>query len=366
MASPRPVIIVEDDRFLRLVQIILDPATSTERLNAFAHFMAHDEPDFKGWCQRLRARLGGLYPAQVRLVEDEKALRAILPGAQVVIVESFAIGAQEIAATSGSLRIIQKYGTITSRIDGAACQEAGVRLLTLKRRANVATAEHAFALMLALARKVVDTANAISVTQVRGAGYAPTRYDRSHTPNGNWARITPLRTLYGRQLGIIGLGEIGRELAQRAAAFEMRVVYTQRHRLSEDEERRYRVSYCSLDELLVTSDCVSLHLPGGDATRGFIGRHAFSLIKPGALLINVSQPQLVDRAALIDVLAVGRLGGFGMDTFYEEPGQAHDPLLGFRGVIITPHLAGSPRQNALEDFAEMLSNIAQAFERYEV
>jgi phosphoglycerate dehydrogenase-like enzyme len=121
-----------------------------------------------------------------------------------------------------------------------------------------------------------------------------------------------------------------------------------------------------LDELLVTSDCVSLHLPGGDATRGFIGRHAFSLIKPGALLINVSQPQLVDRAALIDVLAAGRLGGFGMDTFYEEPGQAHDPLLGFRGVIITPHLAGSPRQNALEDFAEMLSNIAQAFERYEV
>ena len=359
MASPRPIIVVEDDRFLRLVQIILDPAAATERLSAFTHFMAHDEPDFKGWCQRLRMRLGELYPAEVRLVADEANLHASLSGAHVAVVESFAMGEKEMAAAGHSLKIIQKYGTITTRIDAAACGRAGVRLLTVKRRANIATAEHAFALILALARRVTETANLISVTQLRNAGYSPTHFDRSQTPNGNWARINRLRTLYGQQLGVMGFGEIGREVAQRAAAFGMRVVYWQRHQLHSDEERRYQVSYCSLDELLATSDCTSLHLPGGEGTRGIIGRRELGIVKPGALLINVSQPQLIDRAALIQALAAGRLSGFGLDTFYDEPGQAHDPLLGFRNVIITPHLAGSPRFNALRDFEEMLINIAQ-------
>jgi phosphoglycerate dehydrogenase-like enzyme len=358
MASPRPIIVVEDDRFLRLVQIILDPATPTDRLSAFTHFMAHDEPDFKGWCQRLRARLGELYPSEVRLVADEAQLQASLSDAHVAVVESFAMGEKEIVAGRGSLKIIQKYGTITTRIDVAACERAGVRTLTLRRRANIATAEHAFALILALARRIIDTANLISITQLRGAGYAPTHFDRSQTPNGNWARINRLRTLYHQQLGIIGLGEIGRELAWRAAAFGMRVVYWQRHQLHTDEERRQQVNYCGFDELLASSDCISLHLPGSEKTRGIIGRRELGIIKPGALLINVSQPQLVDRAALIQALAAGRLSGFGLDTFYDEPGQAHDPLLGFRNVIITPHLAGSPRSNALRDFEEMLINIA--------
>ena len=360
MAPPPPIIVVEDDRFLRLVQIILDPATPTERLSAFTHFMTHDEADFKGWCQRLRTRLEGLYPAEVRLVANEADLRASLSGALVAVVESFAIGEKEIVAAGGSLKIIQKYGTIASRIDTAACQRSGVRLLTLRRRANIATAEHAFALILALARKITDTANLISVTQLRSAGYSPTHFDRSQTPNGNWARINRLRTLYSQQLGVIGFGEIGREVAQRAAAFGMPVVYWQRHQLHTDDEHRYQVSYCSFDELLATSDCISLHLPGGEETRGIIGPRELSMIKPGALLINVSQPELIDRAALIQALAAGRLSGFGLDTFYDEPGQAHDPLLGFRNVIITPHLAGSPRFNALRDFEEMLVNIDHA------
>lgn len=359
MASSRPIIVVEEDRFLRLVQVILDPATPTERLSAFTHFMAHDEPDFKGWCQRLRTRLGELYPSEVRLVADQAQLQASLSGANVAVVESFAMGEKEIVAGRGSLKVVQKYGTITTRIDAAACERAGVRLLILRRRANIATAEHAFALILALARRIIDTANLISVTQLRSAGYSPTHFDRSQTPNGNWARINRLRTLYHQQLGVMGLGEIGREVARRATAFGMRVVYWQRHRLNIDEEHRQQVHYCSFDELLATSDCISLHLPGGEGTRGTIGRRELGLIKPGALLINVSQPQLIDRAALIQALAAGRLSGFGLDTFYDEPGQAHDPLLGFRNVMITPHLAGSPRFNALRDFEEMLINIAQ-------
>lgn len=363
VTSPRPVIVVEDDPFPRAIQAILDPSTAAARTAAFSEFFAHEQPDFAGWCERLRARIGSLYPSEVRLVTDEAALLASLPGAEVVVVEALAIGAREIAAAGGTLRIAQKYGTVTSGIDIAACERAGVRVLTLRRRANIATAEHGLALMLALARKINETAGLLSVEQLRAAGYAPTRYDRAHTPNANWARIPGVWTLFGRQLGIIGLGEIGREIALRAAALGMRIGYTQRRRLPAHEEQRYQATYCTLDELLADSDCVSLHLPGGPATRGFIGRRELALIKPGALLVNVSQPQLVDRAALLEALASGRLGGFALDPPYDEPGQADDPLLGFRNVIVTPHLGGSPRFNALSDFEELLLNIAQGLEK---
>ena len=300
MASPpRPIIVVEDDPFLRLIQVILDPATPADRIAAFSHFMAHDLPDFAGWCERLRPRLGSLYPAEVRLVGDEAGLLKGLPGAGIAAVETLPISAREIAAAGGTLKIVQKYGTVTSRIDLQACEGAGVRLLTLRRRANIATAEHALALMLALARRLTESAGLVSLEQLKAAGYAPTRFDLMHTPNGNWARIAGLRTLFGQQLGIVGMGEIGRELALRAAALGMRLAYTQRHRLEADEERRYQASYATLDELLENSDCVSLHLPGDSSTSGIIGRRELAIIKPGALLINVSQPQLVDRAALL-------------------------------------------------------------------
>lgn len=358
ITPPRPIIVVEDDPFLRLIQVILDPAVPAARTAAFSHFMAHDEPDFAGWCERLRARLGGLYPADVRLVGDETALAESLRGAHGVVVESFAIGAREIAAAGGSLRVAQKYGAVTSGIDLEACRQAGVRVLTLRRRANIATAEHALALLLALARRLTETAGLVSVEQLKAAGFSPTSFDLVHTPNGNWARVTGLRTLSGQRLGIVGLGEVGRELALRAAPLGMRIVYTQRHRLAADKERRYQASYAALEELLASSDCVSLHLPGGELTRGIIGRHELSIVKSGALLVNVSQPQIVDREALLEALASGRLGGFAMDLPYEEPGRADDPLLGYPNVIVTPHLGGSPRFNALDDFQEMLLGMA--------
>ena len=214
-------------------------------------------------------------------------------------------------------------------------------------------------LMLALARQVTRNANLISIEQLKAAGYEPTTYDRSHTPNGNWARIPEMVTLYQRQLGIVGLGEIGRELALRAIALGMRIVYSQRTRLPADVEPQYQASYCTLDELLSSSDFVSLHLPRGPATVNFIGDREFSIIKPGAFLINVSQPNLVDREALRRSLASGRLGGYGLDTFYEEPGDANDPLIKFPNVIVTPHLGGSPRWNSLDDIEEVIVNLGR-------
>lgn len=360
MANPRPIVVVEDDPFMRLIQVVLDPATPAARAAAFAHFVAHELPDFSGWCGRLRARLGSLYPAEVRLVVEEADFHKHLAGASAAVVEGFAFGEKEIAAAGGALRAVQKYGHVTPLIDRAACARAGVRVLTVRRRANVATAEHAFALLLGLARQIHRTAGLISVEQLRAAGFEPATFDRAHTANGNWGRVGGTRTLYGTQMGIVGFGEIGREMAPRAAAFGMRAVYTQRHRLEAEEEARSGAAYAPLDEILASSDCVSLHLPGGAATRGIIGRRELGLMKPGALLINISQPQLIDRDALLDALGAGRLGGFGLDVPYEEPGRADDPLLGFPNVLVTPHLGASPRFNSLADFNELLVNLARA------
>ncbi|HXF67310.1 MAG TPA: NAD(P)-dependent oxidoreductase [Burkholderiales bacterium] len=357
-----PALVVEDDPFLRLAQVILDPSTPAARTAAFAHFVAHEEPDFTGWCARLRARLERLYPSEVRLVRDPEQARSALPGARALIVESLAVGEREIAAAGGALRAVQKYGSVLSNVDAQACARCGVRVLVLRRRANMACAEHALALLLALARRIPETAGRVSVEQLRAAGFSPTRYDREHTATANWARVTGISTLFRGQLGIVGLGEIGREVAVRAAAFGARLIYTQRRRLAPEEEARYGASYAPLEELLARSDFVTLHLPLNDATRGLIGARELALMKPSAILVNVSRPELVDRTALLDALAAGRLGGVGLDPHYDAPGRADDPLLGHRNVIVTPHLAAAPRYNALEDIEELLLGLDRALD----
>ena len=354
--SARPVIVVEDDPFLRIVGVALDPDTSPERIAAFADFFAHDLPDFAGWLARVRANAAAIWPAQVRLVASAEAFRGNLAQADAAVIEGYPLGAAELAAAP-RLRVVQKFGTITSNIDLAACAARGIPVLTLRRRANIACAEHAFALMLMLARKLNRVTGRISVDQLRAAGYAPTTYDRRHTAGSNWARVGGLSLLHGTTLGIVGLGEIGRELAQRAAAFGMRILYHQRRPLPETEARQWHAEYRALADLLAESDWVSINVPGNASTRHMFDRAAFARMKPGARLVNVSRADIVERGALHDALASGHLGGFALDPLYEAPGRADDPLLAFDNVVVTPHLAAQPRFNALDDFADLISQL---------
>jgi phosphoglycerate dehydrogenase-like enzyme len=160
-------------------------------------------------------------------------------------------------------------------------------------------------------------------------------------------------------LGIIGLGEIGREIALRAAAFGMRTLYYQRTRLPEAEEREVQATYVPLETLLADSDWVVPQLPSAPATKNFISRVQFAQMKPGAFLVNVSRADVVDRAALIEALKSGRLGGFALDPLYEEPGRSDDELLGLENVILSPHIAAQPRFNALDDLADMMERLAK-------
>jgi phosphoglycerate dehydrogenase-like enzyme len=357
--SDNPIFVVEDDRFLRVLQVLLDPHTPKERCLAFADFFAHEEPDFDGFCARVRARAGSLFPATFRMVETRDEMRGALAEAAVLVVEALPVTRDDIAAAP-KLKLVQKYGAGTAGIDAAACAAHDIPLLTIRRRANIACAEHALALMLAQARKLNRMIGRISPAKLAEEGHPYRPFDRRHTPNSNWGRIPGIRMLNAATLGIIGLGEIGREIAIRAAAFGMHILYFQRRQLPDADERALGARYVPLDALLAQSDWVVTQLPEGPSTQNLIGAAQLARIKPGAFIVNVSRPGVIDRAALIDALKSGRLGGFALDPLYEAPGRDDDELLQFRNVILTPHLAAQPRWNALDDFADMVAGMARA------
>lgn len=360
-AMNRPVIIVESDPFPRLLQAMLAAEDDPARTAAIAEFVAHDIPNYTAWLQNARTRARGLFPADVRLVDNDEQLTAALPEADAAVIESLRIGRDELALAP-RLRAVQKFGTVLRNIDLAACEEQNVRVLTVRRGTNIACAEHAFALLLTLTRRLTTINGLVSVEQLRAAGYEPGMFDTRYAPNSNWARIGGLRTLYGMRAGILGFGEIGREIALRAHAFGMTLTYHQRTRLPDAEEVRWQAEYRGLDALLAESDVVFVALPSNPATHGLIGEAQLARMKVGALLINVSRAAIIDRAALLGALRSGRLGGLGLDAFYDEPGRPDDPLPREPQAVITPRIAAQPRHNAFGDLACIMANLADALQ----
>lgn len=353
-----PVIVVEDDPFTRLIPLVLDPNASEERRAAFADFMSTDEPDFAGWCARVRESARGLYPAEVRLVSSEDEMRANLKDCVALVVESFRVTREDLAVAA-QLKVLQKFGSGLRNIDTAACADKDVTLLTLRRRANISCAEHVFGLMLMLARKLDELDGLVTVERIKARTGAYRPFDRRHTPGGNYARIGGTRALNGATIGIIGMGEIGREIAIRAGAFAMRVLYHQRTRIPEADERELKVQHVPLETLLTESDWIVPQLPTLPSTRDFLGRAELARIKPGARIVNVSNAPIINREALIETLRAGKLGGVGLDVHHQEPVADNDELLSFDNVIMTPRMAGSPRFNGLNDFEELISGLAR-------
>jgi phosphoglycerate dehydrogenase-like enzyme len=348
------MIVVEDEVFTRLIGVVLDPRTSPERIEAFREFVAHDEPDFAGWCARVRETVPELVPSDVLLVSTQAELRAALPDATSVVVETLTMGQAELAIAP-RLRIVQKFGTLTRNIDLAACAARKVPVRLQRRRANIACAEWVIMMVLALSRKLNAIAGRISPELLAEAGYTARAFPIGHTARNNWGRIPGLRIAYESTLGLIGFGEIGREIALRAAPFGMRVLYTQRSPASAEEESEFVVGYATLDKLLAQSDFVSIQLPFNDDTRHFLNRARLERLKPGAFLMNVARADLIEREAVLEGLRSGRIGGFALDPQYEAPGRSDDELLTFDNVILTPHIAAQPRFNALADIAEIIS-----------
>jgi phosphoglycerate dehydrogenase-like enzyme len=354
-------IVIEEDHFLKIVPVVLDPATPEAHRRAVADFFVHDEPDFLAWCRRLQQRLGGLYPAEVIFAADEADLAAKMTDADGVVVESLPVD-DSVLSAAPRLAVVHKFGAITANIDLEACARRGVAVLTLRRMVNVAVAEQACALMLALAKRIGEFNGVVEEAALRKAGLRVRPRQPQYIGYSNFAGITGLKTLLGATLGIIGFGEVGREVARRARAFEMDIGYFQRMPLAATVEREFGVRYLPLNDLMEQADYILVQLPSNDKTRGLVGREALSRVKPGAVLIDVARPELIDHDALVEALQSGRLGGLGLDVLYTEPADPAEPLLRYRdrNVILMPHTAVASRANALHDVETLCVNLWRA------
>ena len=349
-------IVVEDDKILRFIEVILDPRVSEARVAAFRDYLSFDVPDPEGWFDAMRRRAAAIYPSTVHMVEDEAAMRAALPIADALVTEGLRLGADDLAIAA-NLKLVQKFGVDARNIDVAACASVGIEVRTLRRRVSGTVAEHAILLMLAVGRKLCETDGALDFGALEALGYRPATFDPDHVAGANWARIGGLRSLQGATLGALGLGEIGREVAVRANAMGADVLYYQRTRLQEEIERECGAEFVTFEELLERSHFVSIHLPLNASTRGMIDGAAFDRMTPGTILVNISRAHIVDRTALVAALDGGRLGGAGLDVHYDEPGAPDEPLKAYANVVLSPHIAVAAREHNMADTGKLIANL---------
>jgi glyoxylate reductase len=353
------LILVEDDKILRFVQCLLDPDVVPERMDAFIDFLSFDTPDVNGWIKNVQNLCGDLYPSTVHMVNGQDALRSELPNADGLVLESLFFGNEELRKAP-KLRVVQNFGLDTRNIDLEACEKAGVKTPRFRRRVNSAVGEHAIALMLAVGRKICETNGALDFESLKKLGYDAKLYNTEHISGANWARISGLKNLQGSTLGALGLGEVGREVASKAKGMGMDILYNQRRQLPPDVEKIWDAKYVSFEELFERSDFISIHVPLNNETRGLVNSKAFSHMKDGAVLVNVSRAHIIEREALIQALDSGRLGGAAFDVHYAEPASIDEPLKAYPNVVLSPHIAVGPRSEALLDMAEIVTNLAEA------
>ncbi len=219
------------------------------------------------------------------------------------------------------LRLIGRAGVGVDNIDLPAATRRGIAVVNAPAANTLAACEHAVALMLSLARHIPQADASIHA--------------------GKWERGKFVGVeLFGKTLGVVGLGRIGREVAKRAQAFGMRLIGFDPF-ITDSSAREMGVEPKSLLELLAAADFVTLHVPGGDKTNGMISAAALAKSKKGIRIINCARGELIDNQALADALKSGQVGGAALDVFQAEPLPADSPLRGLSNLILTPHLGAS-------------------------
>jgi len=249
----------------------------------------------------------------------------------------------EFFRTAPNLKLVQLLSAGYDHVDVEAARKAKVPVSNNGGANAIAVAEHTLMLMLAVLKRVVRFHNDVVAGKWRV---------------GNAAEIR-VYELSGRRLGIVGLGNIGKKVVRRAAAFDMKIQYYDIRRLSEAEEDALGVRFVLFDELLRTSDVVSLHVPLDDSTRNLIGARELGLMKPETVIINTCRGPVIEENALYDALKSGRIAGAGLDVMVEEPPKPNHPLFALPNVTLTPHSAGPTWENWRARFRNGFDNITR-------
>ena len=267
-------------------------------------------------------------------------LAAALADVDAVLVRSATRITRESLARASNLKVIGRAGVGVDTIDVEAATERGVAVMNAPAGNTVSAAELAFALLLALVRRVPAA-------------------DRSMKA-GQWDRTSFSGTeLYRKTLGLVGAGRVGGEVARRARAFGMRVLAYDPF-LSEEIAREIGADLAPLDTVLAESDVLSLHVPLTDKTRGMLGDAELARMRPTAVIINAARGGVLDEAALLKRLSEGKLAGAALDVFDQEPLPADHPLRSIPNLVLTPHLGASTEEAQLNVAIEIAESVRAA------
>ena len=244
---------------------------------------------------------------------------------------------REVLEACPSLRLLSVWGTGVDHVDLAAAEELGITVANTPGYGAPYVSEHALALALAVSRQVVQNDR-----RIREGGWAAGFIDE----------------LYGKTLGVVGTGAIGRRMVQLGQGIGMNVV-AWTFNPTPERANEYGVEFLELDELLRRSDVVSLHVALTPESQGMIGREQLALMKPTAILVNAARGAVVDESALVEALQEGAIGGAGLDVFEVEPLPPGHPLTALDNVVLAPH-AGSMAYNGTMRGLEMsIENLEQ-------
>lgn len=264
--------------------------------------------------------------------------------AEVLIVTTFTEVGKDLISKMPNLKFVQVASTGYDRVDVDALKEKGIRLSNIPTANKESVAEHVIAMALAQLKQIM--------------------HFHSEIVKGNWPFLTNSMELLGKTFGIVGMGAIGRKLAERLLFFGTSTVYYDVNRLSEEAEDELGVTFTELEKLIETSDIISLHVPLTTETKGMFGAEAFSKMREGAILINTSRGEIVSEQALIE--AVKKRGMKAcIDVYEKEPPDPKSEMFRLDGIIFSPHIAGvtvESQQRFLTDTASNVMKYIQGLE----
>ena len=293
---------------------------------------------------------------------DETDAAALASDEIVGVIAGTAAVDDALLAKMGNLRAVLKLGRSYFNIDVDAVRQRGLTFACVPRKGPNCVAELAMTLIMALSKDLIVGHEAVTLGAYRYRGIKPELTSQRKIAF-HWMHNTRVHEVTGKTLGIIGMGEIGCELARRASVMGMRNLYYKRTPLSAELEGIFDASYRDLDDLLRESDYVCVATPHTPETDGMIGAEQIGLMKESAYLVNIARGGIIDEDAMIVALQEERIAGAGLDVFTYEPLPAESPLCAMDNVIMCPHIGGGTGSNrnielgaALREMSRILSD----------